>query len=357
MRYNKTMLELHACEAFLITNPTNIRYLTGFVGASETEREAYALIANDKKVLFTNALYLEQARKLQNVEVIEISRDEPLSKKLKVVLEKLNVNTLEYEDTNLTVAEFNKLTSVLSGIALSGVRDRIEKERMIKNNYEIGQIRKAAAVTDQCFSYLLKRIKPGITETKLAWEIEGFLRMHAGGIAFDPIVAFNENSSMPHYLSRGNLPLRKNSLVLLDFGARVNGYCADMTRVVFLGTPKPEWIRAYEKILKANVKVLSMLNGGERNGATLDAAARKIVTAAELPVYPHNLGHAVGLDIHEAPRLTHKKPEMLIPGMVVTIEPGTYIQRMYGIRIEDLVLLKYNCMEVLSKTPKTLTII
>lgn len=359
--------------ALLISNPTNIRYKTGFVGVSETEREAYVLVVHEQKILFTNALYRETARQLENIEVVEISRDEPLSKKLKVVLKKLNVKTLEYEDTNLTVAELNKLSSVLSGITLSGIRDRIEIERMIKRDDEIEQIKKAAAVTDQCFAHIKKRIKPGITEARIAWEIEGFLRNRAGGMAFDPIVAFNEHSSMPHYLSRGNLPLRKNSLILLDFGAKVNGYCADMTRVVFLGKPKPEWVLAYEIVMKAQQTALRHLSSRyhvpvhdtarrkisavEISGAETDKAARNVIEKAGLPVYPHSLGHAVGLDIHEAPRLTVKKPEMLFPGMVVTIEPGTYLPGQFGIRIEDLVQIRPNSINVLSKSKKDITIL
>jgi len=284
---------------------------------------------------------------------------------LKMVLEKHKVKKLEYEDTNLTVAEYNKLKSALTGITLSGVRDRIERERMTKTAYEIEQIRKAAVISDQCYSFVLKRIKPGITEARLAWDIEGFLRMRAGGMAFDPIVAFNEHSSMPHYLSRGNLPLRKNSLVLLDFGARVNGYCADMTRVVFLGKPKPEWMKAYETVLRAQQSALDYIyscyhvskhsnikHGLRILGAEADRIARNVISDAGLPDYPHGLGHAVGLDIHEAPRLTVKKPEMLQPNMVVTIEPGTYLTGQFGIRIEDLVYIKQSGIEILTKSDK-----
>lgn len=341
----------------LVSTPANIRYLTGFAGVSETEREAFVLLSKKEHFLFTNALYLEEARKLPDVTVIEISRENPLSSNVRRVLAKLKSTKLEYEDANLTVAEYEKLKSALSGVQLTGSRDRIEQKRMIKTKKELAHIRAAAKATDQCFSYILKRIKPGITESRIAWEIEGYLRIHADGIAFDPIIAFNAHSSMPHYHARSNDPLRRGSVILLDFGAKVNGYCADMTRVVFVGTPKPEWISAYEAVLSANGKALSMLSEGETNGATIDVTAREIIAEKNLPVYPHGLGHAVGLEIHEAPRLTVKKPETLSPGMVVTVEPGTYLPGQFGIRIEDLVAITDSGIQVLSASEKRVTVL
>lgn len=339
-------------DALLVTNPTNIRYLTGFVGVEPSEREAYCLLTHNQIYFFTNSLYLESSKNLQSpisntqIKIVEIARENPITKALKA----LSIEKMEFEADNLTVSEFEKLNT--TGIELLSTQNKIETMRMIKRKDEIENIRLAANITDQCFSYITKRIRPGVTEGRLAWEIESFLTMKAGGTAFSPIVAFNEHSSQPHYHKRGNNPLRKNSLILLDFGARVNGYCADMTRVVFLGKPKDEWVTAYNAVLAANEKALDLLKNGQRNGATLDAAAREIIAEADLPVYPHSLGHAVGLDIHEAPRLTIKKSEVLEPGMVVTVEPGVYIEGSYGVRIEDLVLLKKNYIEILSKSNK-----
>lgn len=333
-------------DALFITNPTNIRYLTGFVGV-ET-RDAYVLQTPERIYFFTSSLYMEQAKHLSP---ILVTRENPISLALKKLCEKLKIKKLEFEEADLTVGEFNKLSKTLTGVSLIPTQNRIEDIRMIKKTEEIDAIKLAARITDQCFKYILNRIRPGITEARLAWEIENFLRFKSGGMAFTPIVAFNANSSQPHYLSRSNNPLRRGSLILLDFGARVNGYCADMTRVVFLGAPKPEWKKAYETVLAANTKALDLLIQGTRDGKILDEEARKIVS------YPHSLGHAVGLDIHESPRLTIKKSEILKPNMVVTIEPGIYIEGQYGIRIEDLVLLKKNGIEILSKSKKVLTIL
>lgn len=340
-RYNHDMQSslFDNIDALLITNPTNIRYLTGFVGVDK--RDAYILITAKQTFLFTNSLYREQAKKTK-AEFVEISRENPISKELAKVF---TGKKLGFEETDLTVAELRKLKETLTGVKLIPTQNRIEALRMIKRKDEIENIRLAANITDQCFSYITKRIRPGVTEARLAWEIESFFRKNGAEKAFSPVVAFGTHSSQPHYLASQGGPLRNRDIVLLDFGAKVHGYCADMTRVVFVGKPKPEWIKTYNLVLTANKKAVDLLKNGERDGGVLDKKAN-------IPPYPHSLGHAVGLDIHEAPRLTHKKPEMLKPGMVVTVEPGVYIEGSYGVRLEDLVLLKENSIEVLSKSPK-----
>lgn len=286
----------------------------------------------------------------KNLSPIQISEEYPISK----ALQDLNITTLEFEENNLTVAEYNKLAKVCT---LVPTQNRIEKLRQIKRPDEMVNIKLAAAITDQCFKFLMHRIRPGATESRLALEIEGFFKYKGAQNAFLPIVAFNEHASQPHYDSKGNSPLRRGSLILLDFGARVNGYCADMTRVVFIGPLKAEWKTAYQTVLAAQQKVLDLLAEGERRGATLDTAAREVIDEASLPPYQHSLGHNIGLDVHEGPRLTVKKDEKLLPGMVFSVEPGVYIEGTYGIRIEDLVRLTDTGIQPLTRSPKTITIL
>jgi len=162
--------------ALLITNPTNIRYLTGFVGVEN--RDAYCLQTKDETYLFTYDLYREEAKKVKAT-FVEISRENPISRELAKLAAKLRIKKLGFEDANLTVAELAKLRKELSGVKLVPTRDRIEAMRMIKRPDEIENIRLAANVTDQCFSYIIKRIRPGVTEGRLAWEIESFLKMKA----------------------------------------------------------------------------------------------------------------------------------------------------------------------------------
>ncbi len=379
-------------EALLITNPTNIRYLTGFVGVDR--RDAYLLVLKNKAVLFTNSLYREQARKLTAVnypigtllgtkgqlEIVEVSRENPISRKLAQVLAK-NLQApfkgqtfkgirLGYEEQDLTVAEFEKLKSTLKDAVFVPAQGRVEKLRMIKRQDEIAYIRQAAKLTDECFDFILGKIRPGVTEGELAGEIESFFRKSGADAAFSPIVAFGKNTSQPHYSSKlsfkapQSLALKLDDIILLDFGARVNGYCADMTRMVFVRQPKHEWKLAYQTVLEAQKAALSYLQAQGRalnsqlSGSYADRTAREVIRESGLPPYPHSLGHGVGLDIHEKPRLTIKKPfGKLKAGMVFSVEPGIYIEGRYGIRIEDLVLLKKDGLEILSQSKKTLTIL
>ena len=344
-------------DALLITNPTNIRYLTGFTGAAPEEREAYVLVTDKETYLFTNSLYLEQANSLAGITVIQISRENPIAKEVKRICEILKVKKLGFEEENLTVAEYVRLTEQLPGVRFVATKNTIEESRQIKRADELANIKLAASITDQCYKFIMRRIRPGATESRLAAEIESFCKYKGGGSAFSPIVAFNEHSSQPHYQERSNNPLRRGSLVLLDFGAKVNGYCADMTRVIFVGTPKREWVYAYGTVSEAHQKALDLLSSGERSGSKLDAAAKEVIAEAGLPPYSHSLGHNVGLDIHEGPRLSIVNAETLKSGMVFSVEPGVYMEGKYGIRIEDLVLLKEKGIELLSRSPKKLTVL
>lgn len=356
-------------DALLITNPTNIRYLTGFVGAAPEEREAYCLLAQESAYLFTNALYRENAKKLtrnpvsfkrlnllgslalQGLTFIEISREEPFAKKLAEILTGSRpVRKLGFEENNVTVAEYKKIEKELNGVTLVPTQGRIEELRMIKREDEIENIKAAAKITDECFKFVLKKIKPGIRESDIAMAIEAFIRTHGAELAFPPIVAFGTNTSQPHYQS-SDMRLQSRDIILMDFGARVNGYCSDMTRMVFVGKPKDEWIGAYKTVLEAQQKALGALS------SKADQIAREVIKKSGFPVYPHSLGHGVGLDIHEAPRLTIKKDATLQPGMVVTVEPGIYIEGSYGVRLEDLVLLKKDGIEIVSTSTKKIIIL
>ena len=348
-------------DALLITNPTNIRYLTGFVGAAPEEREAYILLTPNQTFLFTNALYLEQAKKT-NATVVEISRENSFAKKLAEILTGPGpVKRLGFEENDLTVAEYKKLKTELKGVTLVATQGRVEELRILKREDEIKNIRRAAKLTDQCFDVILSKIKPGVTEGEIAWEIEAFIRARGAQLAFSPIVAFGINSSQPHYQPAESYKLKADSLVLIDFGIKVNGYCSDMTRMVFVGKPKDEWKRAYETVLEAQQAALNYfhLEGVKAHlpGGKADLIARDVIEKAGFPAYPHSLGHGVGLDIHEAPRLTINKDVILKPGMVVTVEPAIYKEGSYGVRIEDLVLLKKDGIEVFTNTPKKMVIL
>jgi len=413
---------LQSLDALLVTDPTNIYYLTGFMGLAPDEREAYVLVTQDKLYLFTNPLYREQAEKIvssssrgarsgfarqstvhrKKTEYVEISRENPLAQQINAIchaeltkrhpdpetssglsgsdggrnLRRNNNFRLGFEEDNLTVAELHALEKELNGINFVPTQNRVEELRKFKRPDEIAQIKSACKLTDNCFDFILTKLIPGVIESEIAWEIESYFKKRGAENAFPPIVAFGKNSSQPHYTSTNCLAkscgagsrfarpdlapqdhLRTADLILLDFGARVNGYCADMTRMIFMGLPKTEWKKAYEALKLAQQKALDLLVSGQRSGAKLDQVTRDELARHNFPPYPHSLGHAVGLAIHEGPRLSIKHDEELQPGMVFSIEPGIYVPGEFGIRIEDLVLLKSDGIEVLSQSQKNLTVL
>lgn len=364
---------LRDIDALLVSDPINIRYLTGFVGLSPVERESYLLFTSNEAFLFTSSLYLEQARKLRlsncfivklvkthkPLQIIEFSREKPLTDGIKQVVGSSLWQNLKlgFEEIDLRVSEFRKFERELNGIILIPTQNRIEEIRKVKLLEEIVLIKHAAEITDACFNFILKKLKPEVTESQITWEIETFFHNRGAESAFSPIVAFGANSSQPHYTSSANCHLQSSDTVLVDFGARVDGYCADMTRVVFLGKPDAEQEKAYQTLKTTQKYAIELLELGERSGARLDRAVREKLAYAGYQPYPHSLGHSLGLAIHEGPRLSVSRDEILKPGHVITIEPGIYLEGKFGIRIEDLVLIKENGIEVLSKSPKELTLL
>ncbi len=351
----------------LVSNPTNIRYLTGFVSAAPHAREAFLVVTPEELAFFTNPLYTQQAKKLVDVQpvelawhdlpirIIEYNPEQPFPQAFTAYLTEVSITEIGFEDRNLTVSELTKLKETAVGITFVPVSGTIEDLRKVKRDDELDHIRRAAQITDECFSYITRQVKGGITERELAWSIESFIRTRGAQLAFDPIVAYGSHASMPHYQMTEQTRLEKNTPILFDFGARVNGYCADMTRMVVYGLPSDEFARAYGAVLEGQKKSLQYLESNPSpSGAKADEAARNVLKDFGLPMYPHSIGHAVGLDIHESPRLTVHHDETLMPNMVVTVEPAVYLEGQFGIRIEDLIRLTDSGIELLSKTPKEL---
>jgi Xaa-Pro aminopeptidase len=360
--------------ALFITNPTNIRYITGFVGADPKAREAYVLILGPKAYLFTNSLYLELAKKLPTslpsgyeLVVMQLTNIEPIWTHVAAILTAggYTKGRLGFEELDMTVAEFVALRKFLPNATAVATRNIVEDTRRKKRQDEISSIRAACTLTDSCFTFLQQILVPGVKESDIVWEISSFFHRHGAEDAFTPIVAFGAHASQPHFSPKAaqDASLQENDLVLIDFGAKVNGYCADMTRVVFIGTPKPEWKKAYKTVLAAQQEaideIVRSINASNEaktkiaiSGGKLDTVAREVIEKGGLSPYTHSLGHAVGLDIHEGPRLTSHRDEMLESGMVFSIEPGVYVEGQFGIRIEDLVYISDTSLEILSQSPK-----
>lgn len=361
----------NSVDALFVTSPSNIRYLVGFVGSEPTNRDAYILLTKSATYLFTNSLYLEQAERLSRsplglvgdrrdrLTLIRIDRNNTVFDVLTGVICDANISRLGFEEDNLTVREYTSLKDKLDAGSLYPCAGIVETMRMYKSKKELKAMKAASAITDACFSEVVAHIKPGVREAELAWRIETYFKENGAGSAFSPIVAFGGNASEPHYVRVGSGPnLKKSDLVLLDFGARVDGYASDMSRVIFTGKPDKKWTTAYEACLAAQTKALSYLGStSQPMGAVADQLARDEIAYAGFVPYSHSLGHGLGLDIHEAPRLTVKKDAKLLPGMAFTVEPGIYVPGKFGIRIEDTVALTMSGLEVLTNSDKQIRIV
>jgi Xaa-Pro aminopeptidase len=342
-----------------ISNATNIKYLTGFVGASPEEHEVYLLIYNKIIYLFTNSLYIERAYSLESehLKVIQISRNNQISQELAILSHKLGITDLEFEVNDLNVSEFLEFKKTVPKVNLIDTYNRIENLRQIKTESEINAIRSACKLTDDCFSDVLNEIKIGVSETDLAWKIEVYIRTHGGDIAFAPIVAFNTHASQPHFIPDNRSKLTNPSLIQFDFGAKVDGYCADMSRVLFLGKPNDEITNAYTAVLAAQQNALDYLQNPHPMGNIADKLAKTTIDKAGFPPYTHSLGHSMGLSIHESPRLTINKEVKLTKGNVFSVEPATYLPGKFGIRIEDTIALTDNGMKILTQSTKEMVIL
>lgn len=361
-RLQKIQKILHSfsLDALFVSNQDNVTYLTGLAGLAANEREAFLLITKKKVFLFTFAtcfgLYKNKNRYLS---ALNLSTSQKLTTYLTEIVQKENLETIGFEKNHLTLSELDSLKKKVK-VKFIATEKLIETLRIVKEEKEIVSIRKAAQITDQAFEFMKKRIyasrrkeKNNLSEKDLSLELEFFLKRKAGDTAFSPIVAFDENTAIPHYLPSKNKKLNKNSIILLDFGAKVDGYCSDMTRIIFCGMPESQKIDIYQIVLMAQEKALKVIRNGMK-GKEVDKIARNFLKTKDLPLFAHGLGHGVGLAIHEAPRLKSESEEILRENMVFTVEPGVYLEEHYGIRIEDLVVLKKEGIEILSKSPKDL---
>lgn len=331
-------------DALLVTHPANVRYLSGF----RSPEDGRVLITSEEAVLITDGRYIAQAGEESRlpVEIFEGSWLEHLKTKL-------GGRTLAFEAENVPYALFEDLQSKLEA-APTPTRGLVAELRLIKTPDEIERLRQAARVTDDAFTHILNFVAAGRSEVEVALELERFM-LTAGteGAGFDIIVASGVRSAMPHGTASSKR-IASGEIVTLDFGAKVEGYHADMTRTVAVGEPTDAHAELYAAVLRAQEKALEALAPG-KTGKEVDAAARDSLTADGLGErFSHSLGHGTGLEIHEGPRLAKTSEQVLEPGMSVTVEPGAYIPGDAGVRIEDLAVLTEASFELLSKSPKDL---
>ena len=346
-------LERNRLDALLITHPANVRYLCGFTGSAGA-----VLISESKSIFFTDGRYKEQAdAEVQGSRVV-VTRKSPLTAAAEWLVgnaKKLGVKILGIEAEHLSVAERSRLAKVLpSGLRLREALPLVEQARMIKDAEEIERLRAAVLLGASLLDVVLKAIRPGVTETEVAAELE-YAARRAGtdGMSFDTIVASGARSALPHgRASEAAIPA--NGFVVCDFGVILAGYCSDMTRTVHVGPPSLEMRRMYEAVRDAQQAALETVRAGV-SASEVDQSARKVLKNKGLAKhFTHSTGHGVGLEIHEAPRLAVGQKDVLQAGMVITVEPGAYIPGVGGVRIEDMVVVTERGCQILTPTGKEL---
>ena len=339
-------------DALLVTHLPNIHYLCGFTGSA-----AILLVEHSRAVLFTDSRYILQARQ----EVYDASTVIAAHGLIRAVAEALKARRgtirLAFAPAQLTVAQKTSL-QLAAGTRLRWLEapDLIERLRAVKDADELARMRQSARLISDVWTASIRNVKPGISELAVAADIDRSMKLRgASGPSFETIVASGPRSAWPHARPTAKL-LRKNELVVLDQGAILRDYCSDMTRTVFLGRSSAA-VRAkvrglYDAVLEAQEAAMAAIRPGI-SAASVDAAARKVFKRLGLERYfTHSTGHGLGLEIHEMPRLGRGEETLLEEGMVVTVEPGVYVERLGGIRIEDEVLVTSQGGEVLTSASR-----
>lgn len=340
--------------AVAIHDPSNMFYLTeGYTG------EGMAYISVESRVIITDFRYTEQAERQApgfRVEMTEKGRSQ--NKILAELIKAEGITELKAETNYLSVDDFEAMRGALGEeVSCVPLNKAPQKLREVKTPAEVVAIRKACDITSEAFNAILPKIEPGMTEKELQIELDfTMLRLGADEFAFDTIIASGENGSLCHAIPGGRT-LKMGDMITMDFGAKVGGYCSDMTRTVALGQPSDEMRKVYETVLRAQTMCEDALMAG-KTGVEIDKLARDYIDARGYAGrFGHGLGHSVGIDIHEEPRLSPNCSDVLKAGVVITVEPGIYLPGVGGVRIENTCLVKENGCVPLTTADKQLIIL
>lgn len=346
----RAAMQKAGADAALITSGVNVRYYSGFSGAS-----SQLLITQDKKLLLTDFRYAEQAETETDFTVTETQKDGRI-KTIFDYLRALKAARLGIDLSDVSYASYKSYLQHIGEEDIVDLTEAVSSQRRIKDEGEIELIEKGAEHNDRLFAHMCSLLKPGMTETDIKAELVYYMNRQGAETAFDPIVASGPNSSLPHATPTGRR-IEQGDFVTMDYGCRFEGYCSDFTRTVAISDIDKDMRKVYDIVNRASEKAFEVLRAGAR-GRDVDAAARDYITAAGYgESFGHGLGHGVGMFIHEAPTLNAVSDEILEPGMVVTIEPGIYLKGGYGVRIEDLCVVTKGGFTNLSAAPREMLII
>ena len=337
---------LIATEAIIVSKPSNMFYLSGYTG------EGLALVAHGLCAIITDFRYVEQAgQEAPSFETLALQGSESHLGIAYEACKRLGVETVYYEDDELTVRSYHKAEGIFKDMQLKPLGGGIEQLRKNKDAEEIRRIEYACKISGETFERILPQIKEGMTEKKLARLLEYDMYAHgADEMGFAVIAAAGVNGSKPHAVP-SDYRIQKGDMITMDFGAKVQGYTADMTRTVALGTPSDEMRKVYDIVQKAQQMAQDAVKAGAL-GATVDAVAREYINAQGYEgKFGHGLGHSLGIDVHEEPRLSTLSKDTLEENQLVTVEPGIYLPGIGGVRIENTVVVeKGGCRSLITPT-------
>jgi len=336
-------------DAICITHPPNIAYLTGFTG-----EDSWFLLAGGRPILLTDSRFTEQAA-LDSPWCEPVARTTPLLDALSALVRRFAVRRLAFEETHLSAADWRKAGSSMPGVEIEGLAGVVEKMRLIKDAGEVRLIRKAQRCLEKALRKLIKDGATGLlgkSENETAARLEFEMRLAgASGTAFDTIVAVGRRASLPHARPGDNV-VASGEPLLVDAGARLDGYNSDLTRTWFPNRIPARLAGIYDVVLEAQCEAIRAVRPGVRL-VRVDEAARKVIERAGFGRYfGHGTGHGVGLEVHEGPSVAPRSRTVAKPGMVFTIEPGIYIPGLGGVRIEDMVIVTDDGCSVITSFPK-----
>ena len=328
------VLSQKGIDALIVTDPINMRYISGFVG------EGMLYISSARSVIITDSRYTEAAKAQSYFDVIMENTGHRRIAILSELVMQDNAKTLGFEDMAIIYSEYEKYSSGLESIKKwIPLGNALNDLRLVKTDEEIDFMTKASEIADKAFEGLLSVIKPGMTELEGVAELEYRMkRLGAADVSFPTIFAAGRHSSMPHAIP-DDYKVQNGDFITIDFGCKYNGYCSDTTRTVVVGEASPEQKRIYDIVLKAHMNAFECIKPGA-TGECVDAAARDIINDAGYGQYfGHATGHGVGLYIHEEPRFAPNVKTVYKAGMTGTVEPGIYLPGKFGVRIEDMIVV------------------
>ncbi len=341
----------YGLDAMMVTSASNERYAIGFHG------EGLLLVTKDGAHYSTDGRYIEAAREqVTNTDIVLSTTEKGHIALAKEYIEAKGLHNVGFESGAVTVDTHKKYTQELPCI-LTPAQELLESLRAVKDEEELSCIRKAQDITDEAFKAILSFIRPGMTEQEVAARLV-YEMMTRGGekVSFDPIVAAGPNGSRPHAVPGGR-KLEAGQFITMDFGCKVGGYCSDMTRTVALGQPTEEMEKVYNAVLAAQKAGINAARAGV-TGKEIHEAGRLVLQEAGYDQYfTHGFGHSLGIDVHEAPSANVRNDKPMPAGAVISAEPGVYIAGRFGVRIEDILMVKDGGCEVFTRSPKDLIVL